>query len=369
MVNLVRKFLLDEIRQGKCRRIEITATDNSLHLHDDGGYSLKESKNETLDAIASQSDSCTYCIVNYGSFSVYRYAKGDDGVMNHFNSGREPNRKRLDYGRDVNFSPVSASPSVDDLKQMARELCALYRGLSITVNSENFCNSFGLPFLLGPTPLSTVPCIIPCEGKGIEIVLSLHELCKPFCYTFVDDFPLKEDEQIKAAIYHATELTLRRFFKDKMVSLLLNQLCFVVRLSSLELPSLEQQINDLVQANLSSYLLGNLYMFADRKEVDLSAIDLDYLDDFVLSCCSEDFIPAALPVGFVLFRLEQQSYKLSVQTVLDSMQRLSTAGKLKTRPNESGKQVDLSSHIPSGVISLLNGEEYDKLRDWEVRHQ
>lgn len=105
MVNLIRKFLLDEIRQGKCRRIEITATDNSLHLHD-----------------ASQSDSCTYCIVNYGSFSVYRYAKGDDGVMNRFNSGREPNRKQLDYGRDVNFSPASSTPSVEDLKQMAREL-------------------------------------------------------------------------------------------------------------------------------------------------------------------------------------------------------------------------------------------------------
>lgn len=122
MINLVRKYLLEEIRQGKCKRIEINATDKSLHLHD-----------------ASQSDSCTYCIVNYGSFSVYRYAKDDDGVMSRFNSGREPNRKRLDYGRDVNFSPVSASPSVDDLKQMARELCALYRGLSITVNGENFC--------------------------------------------------------------------------------------------------------------------------------------------------------------------------------------------------------------------------------------
>lgn len=241
MVNLIRKFLLDEIRQGKCRQIEITATDNSLHLHD-----------------ASQSDSCTYCIVNYGSFSVYRYAKGDDGVMNRFNSGREPIRMRLDYGRDVNFSPAGSTPSVEDLKQMARELCALYRGLSITVNGENFCNSWGLPFLLGPTPLSTVPCIISCEGKGIEIVLSLHELCKPFCYTFVDDFPLKKDEQIKAAIYHATELTLRRFFKDKMVSLLLNQLCFVVRLSSLELPSLEQQINDLVRTHLSVFLIQKI---------------------------------------------------------------------------------------------------------------
>lgn len=140
MVNLIRKFLLAEIRQGKCRRIEITVSDNSLHLHDDGGYSLKESKNETLDAIASQSDSCTYCIVNYGSFSVYRYAKGEDGVMNCFNSGREPNRKRLDYGRDVNFSPADSTPSIDDLKQMARELCALYRGLSITVNGENIVN-------------------------------------------------------------------------------------------------------------------------------------------------------------------------------------------------------------------------------------
>ncbi len=91
-----------------------------------------------LDAIASQSDSCTYCIVNYGSFSVYRYAKGDDGVMSRFNSGREP--KRLDYGRDVNFSPTDSTPSVDDLKQMARELCALYRGLSIMVNGENIVN-------------------------------------------------------------------------------------------------------------------------------------------------------------------------------------------------------------------------------------
>lgn len=140
MTALIRKFLLAEIRQGKCRRIEITVSDNSLHLHDDGGYSLKESKNETLDAIESQSDSCTYCIVNYGSFSVYRYAKGDDGVMNRFNNGREPNRKRLDYGRDVNFSPAGSTPSVDDLKQMARELCALYRGLSITVNGENIVN-------------------------------------------------------------------------------------------------------------------------------------------------------------------------------------------------------------------------------------
>lgn len=367
MTELIRKFLLAEIRQGKCRRIEITVSDNSLHLHDDGGYSLKDSKNETLDAIASQSDSCTYCIVNYGSFSVYRYAKGDVGVMNRFNSGREPNRRRLDYGRDVNFSPADSTPSVDDLKQMARELCALYRGLSITVNGENFCNSLGLPFLLGPTHLSTIPCIIPCVGKGIEIVLSLNELREPFCYTFVDDFPLKEDEQIKAAIYHATELTLRRFFKDKMVSLLLNQLCFVVRLSSLELLSLEQQINDLVQTNLSSYLLGNLYMFADRKEVDLSAIDLDYLDDFVLSCCSEDFIPAALPVGFVLFRLEQQSYKLSVQTVLDSLQRLVEAGKVETHPNESGKLIDLSSRLPVGIITMLDGSECHQLREWEVR--
>lgn len=141
MTGLIRKYLLAEIRQGKCRRIEITATSGGpCHIHDDGGYSLKETKNEMLDAIESQSDSCTYCIVNYGSFSVYRYAKGDDSVMNRFNSGRDPNRKRLDYGRDVNFSPAGSAPSVDDLKQMARELCALYRGLSITVNGENIVN-------------------------------------------------------------------------------------------------------------------------------------------------------------------------------------------------------------------------------------
>lgn len=139
MVELIRKYLLDEIRQGKCSRIEIRISSYSMQIKDDGRYSLKSFLSEALEDIISHSAYCTVCTVNYGCFRKVHYELG----MLEFpasDSGRKFNFKRLKYGRNVHFSSDGSTPSVDDLKQMARELCALYRGVSITVNGENIVN-------------------------------------------------------------------------------------------------------------------------------------------------------------------------------------------------------------------------------------